>query len=181
MVFVDTDAGFISHAKYPLGLSKRNNTLLANVELMVFHSLFFRVFVNATEDETRVIKALQFVARTNEFKRLMSTGYHGNPIVILEAILGKKTEIDAFFDRLSPDDLKKIVDTLERRTDDEGFIYFRFDKQSAYLEKLVLTDAEDVIAVKGKVKVYPSTHDRAIEKSKEYFETLIKRKSSKLD
>ncbi|MBC7107604.1 MAG: exosome subunit [Methanomassiliicoccales archaeon] len=147
---------------------------------MVFHNLFFRVFVNATEDENKVIKALQFVAGINEFKRSLSTGYHGNPITILETILRKKTEIDAFFSRVSSNDLKKIVDTLERRTDDEGFVYFRFDKQLAYLEKLVLTDGEDVIAVKGKVKAYPSTYDRAIDKSKEYFESLIKKKSSNL-
>jgi RNA binding exosome subunit len=150
------------------------------VEAMVFHNLFFRVFVNATEDENKVIKALQFVAGINEFKRSLSTGYHGNPITILETILRKKTEIDAFFSRVSSNDLKKIVDTLERRTDDEGFVYFRFDKQLAYLEKLVLTDGEDVIAVKGKVKAYPSTYDRAIDKSKEYFESLIKKKSSNL-
>lgn len=147
---------------------------------MVFHNLFFRVFVNATEDENKVIKALQFVAGINEFKRSLSTGYYGNPITILETILRKKTEIDAFFSRVSSNDLKKIVDTLERRTDDEGFVYFRFDKQLAYLEKLVLTDGEDVIAVKGKVKAYPSTYDRAIDKSKEYFESLIKKKSSNL-
>ncbi|MDH7508020.1 MAG: RNA-binding domain-containing protein [Methanomassiliicoccales archaeon] len=145
---------------------------------MVFHSLFFRVFVNATEDENKVIKALQFVSGTKEFKRSLSTGYHGNPITILESILRKKSEIDAFLNRLSLGDLKKIIDTLERRMDDEGFVYFRFDKQLAYHEQLVLTDGEDVIAVKGKAKAYPSTYERAINAAREYFESLIKKKSS---
>lgn len=140
---------------------------------IVFHSLQFRVFANATEDEKKVIKALQFVTGTEQFRRSVTLGYHGNPKTIFESTLNRSHEINSFFVRWRLEDLERVLETLPVRIDENGFIFFRFDKQEAFYERLILSEGEDVIAVKGKIMAYPSTWDRAVEVAREYFTQLI--------
>ncbi len=140
---------------------------------MAFHSLTFRTFVNATEDEEKVAKALRYACGEEKFSRSASKGFYGNPIVVLEAIVKKKAGIDSFFQRLGPDSIGDIIETLDRRTDEEGCVFLRLDKQDAYSERTVLSDGEDVIAVKGKVKAYPKTRARSIEEAAKYLGSFL--------
>ena len=140
---------------------------------MVFHYLSFRVFIHATEDEERVVKALVFVSGAGEISRTRSSGYHGNPITILESTVRGRKNIDAFFDRLGKTNIKELVSTLDRRVDDECTFFLRLDKQEAYLERIVLTEKGDVVAVRGKIKAYPCKKPIALETVSQYLKSYF--------
>lgn len=125
-------------------------------------NLSFRAFAHATEDPERVEKALRFVSGAENVSRSSSTGYYGNPIIILEAKIADSKHIKALLRSLGPESLKVMLDTLDRRLDKESFFYFRLDKQEAFQERFVLADGEDVIAVRGKVKSYPQNRENAL-------------------
>ncbi len=147
----------------PSGLLGRANIAGERIpEAMDIGSLVFRTFAHATEDEGRVAQALRFVSGAEEFDTTRSAGYHGNPIVIMEAKVTESRKIKAFFQSLSKDDVRRLIDTLDRRVDDESFFFLRLDKQDAYRGKLVLADHDDVIAVRGKVRSYPQSKENAL-------------------
>lgn len=125
-------------------------------------NLSFRTFAHATEDPERVEKALRFVSGAENVSKSSSTGYYGNPITVLEARVTDSKHIKALLRSLGPEALKVMLDTLDRRLDEESFFYFRLDKQEAFQERFVLADGEDVIAVRGKVKSYPQNRDNAM-------------------
>ena len=124
-------------------------------------NLSFRTFAHATEDPERVEKALRFVSGAENVSRSSSTGYYGNPITVLEARVTDSKHIKALLRSIGPEALKVMLDSLDQRLDEESFFYFRLDKQEAFLERFVLADGEDVIAVRGKVKSYPQNRDNA--------------------
>jgi RNA binding exosome subunit len=142
---------------------------------MTFHRLNFRAFAHATEDEERVVEALIFASGASEVSRTKSSGYHGNPIAILQATVRGGKEIGAFFNRLGKVNIEELLRTLDRRIDDECSFFLRLDKQEAYLERLVLTEKDDVIAMRGKIKAYPSKKTIALRAVAEYLESLLGR------
>jgi len=140
---------------------------------MAFHGLNFRAFVHSTEDEERVVKAMAFASGASEVSRTKSSGYHGNPITILEATVKRRKEIDAFFGRLGKIAIEELVRTLERRIDDDCSFFLRLDKQEAYLGRLVLAEKDDVVAVRAKVKAYPCRKSIALEAVARYLESYL--------
>jgi len=140
---------------------------------MSFHSLSFRTFSQATEDEQKVVQALRFASGAGAVERSVSEGYHGNKIVILESTITSRKKIDSFFARLSKDDIERILATLDPRVDEECALFFRLDKQEAYLEKLVLTAGDDVISVRAKIECYPKRRENALNVAQEYFQSLL--------
>jgi len=140
---------------------------------MGFHYLSFRTFCQATEDEEKVVQALKFVSGVDAVERNASEGYHGNKIVVLEGAIRSKKRIDAFFGRLSNSDIAKILETLEQRVDEECALFFRLDKQEAYLGRLILAKSEDVISVRAKVECYPRRRESALEQARRYFESIL--------
>ncbi|MDW5563680.1 MAG: RNA-binding domain-containing protein [Methanomassiliicoccus sp.] len=138
-------------------------------------NLSFRTFAHATEDPERVERALKFVSGVEDVTRSSSTGYHGNPILVLEAKVTDSKHIKALLRSLGPEALRSLLDSLDRRLDDESFFYFRLDKQEAFLEKFVLTDGDDVIAVRGKVKSYPQNRDNAMASMRHVLEVELAR------
>ncbi len=140
---------------------------------MSFHSLSFRTFCQATEDEAKVVQALRFVTGAEAVERSVSEGYHGNKIIVLESAITSRKKIDSFFSRLSRSELEQILATLDSRVDEECALFFRLDKQDAYQEKLRLTSGEDVISVRGKIECYPKRRETALTGAREYFESII--------
>jgi RNA binding exosome subunit len=138
-------------------------------------NLSFRTFAHATEDPERVEKALRFVSGAENVTRSSSTGYHGNPITVLEAKVTDSKHIKAVLRSLGPETLRILRDSLDRRLDEESFFYFRLDKQEAFLERFVLADGEDVIAVRGKVKSYPQNRDNAMASMRNILESELER------
>ncbi len=128
---------------------------------MDLSGLVFRTFSHATEDDRKVKEATLFACGCNEVTMDETNGYHGNRIKVLEArISGKK--VDAFFKRLDREDLELLLDSIEKRVDEDSFFFLRLDKQLAYEHRLKLSDGEDVIAVRGKIKSYPKKRENSV-------------------
>lgn len=125
-------------------------------------SLAFRTFAHATENEDRVEQALRFVSGAEEITKSRSEGYHGNPIVVVEARITRSKEIKSFFASLDAADVQKLIDTLELRVDEESMFFLRLDKQAAFEGRAVLADHDDIISVRGKIKSYPQSRDNAL-------------------
>ncbi len=140
---------------------------------MTLHYLSFRAFCQATEDEAKVMSAIELVSGTDEISVTRSQGFHGNPILILEATVKSKKRIDSVFQSLGEQQLRELRDTLDSRLDDDSNFFFRLDKQAAYEGKVILTAQDDVIAVKGKVKAYPNNRDNAMRVMTDYLDELL--------
>ena len=125
-------------------------------------SLAFRTFAHATENEDRVEQALRFVSGAEEITKSRSEGYHGNPIVVVEARITRSKEMKSFFASLDAADVQKLIDTLELRVDEESMFFLRLDKQAAFEGRSVLADHDDIISVRGKIKSYPQSRDNAL-------------------
>lgn len=138
-------------------------------------NLSFRTFAHATEDPERVARALKFISGNDDIIRSSSIGYYGNPIIVMETRVTDSKRIKALLRSLGADALKVMLDSLDRRLDEESFFYFRLDKQEAYLERFVLTDGEDVIAVRGKVKSYPQSRENAMASMRNILESELER------
>jgi len=136
-------------------------------------SLHFRTFVHETEDEQKVIDALKFATGLEEFERDVSEGHHGNKLVILEGHIKDKKVVKQFFKRMSQEDIVTMLGTLEQRVDEDCFIFFRLDKQKAFLGELALTTGDDAIAVRGKVQSYPRKLEVALTGAKEFLSSYL--------
>ncbi len=100
-----------------------------------------RVFSHATEDQQKVETAVrsllpQELAEETTFTKTACTGHHGNPIVLLEALLENRQMLPKVLERigaslssLDKDQLaSEFKEHLEKRS-----LFLRFDKQSAFL------------------------------------------------
>ncbi len=130
--------------------------------MMDIASLSFRTFAHATEDEEKVERALRFASGAEEITKSKSEGYHGNPIVVMEARITRSREIKEFFTSLPIDDVRRLLDTLERRVDEESMFFLRLDKQAAYEGRMSLGENDDIISVRGKIKSYPQSRENAL-------------------
>jgi RNA-binding protein len=140
---------------------------------MPLHYLIFRAFCQATEDEKKVMSAITFVSGAEDITVTKSQGFHGNPILILEAVVKSRRLIDSVFQSLGPQQIRYLRETIESRLDDDSSFFFRIDKQAAFEGKIILTKQEDVIAVKGKVKAYPNNRENAMKTMMDFLDGLF--------
>ncbi|MEM4652005.1 MAG: RNA-binding domain-containing protein [Pyrobaculum sp.] len=114
--------------------------------------LIARVYVHATEDPDKVMKALRNVVEGRYVMR-STRGHHGNVIQIVEV---KLTECDAFealrsiITRLDDVEFLLMLSGIE-----ESRLYVKFDKQQAYRGVLKVSHGDDVVyvEVRGKTLV----------------------------
>jgi len=124
-------------------------------------SVELEAICHATEDVEKVESALLNFLPPRlraQFKELVSrrlhTGYHGNPIILLTLkVDDRQAALEVFCRILSDLATGGGVNDAELRSrmDGSGNLYLRFDKQLAYLNKLVLFDGDDVVRVKIKL------------------------------
>lgn len=102
-----------------------------------------------------------------EPKHTRVKGHYGNPIVVLEAVLGNRRLVRELWQniltRLRPDELDRLRTIVPERVDETCHLYLRFDKQLAHRGELALSEEDDVIHVKFKIAAYPPRRARAIE------------------
>lgn len=140
---------------------------------MSFHYIRFRTYCHATEDKSKVENSIRFVSGTDKIEKRKTKGYHRNPIVIMESEIKKSMEVKAFFSRLKNQGLmKKILNELESRIDEDHNFYLRFDKQKAFFQKYELVKHDDVVSVKGKIKCFPPDKGNAVKSMKIFLENL---------
>jgi hypothetical protein len=117
----------------------------------------FSCFVHATEDESKVTNAVLNLFPeelredvTKNIYKMVTHGYHGNPIVILHVLLSSEKDSENTFSHivssLSEDDFQSLVSTIPERFD-HGKLYIRVDKQKAYGGNVSLSESDDVIRI----------------------------------
>jgi len=127
-------------------------------------------FSHATESLEKVLGALSNMGiPKSSIKIEHTTGHYGNDIDILRANIRGKERIRAFlgsplFSSIRP----VILDTLSKRIDDKGFLYFRMDKQDLFNSIYRLHDRGDV-RVFIKILAFPSKKEKVLENAKELF------------
>ncbi|MBS3816400.1 MAG: hypothetical protein KGY76_02425 [Candidatus Thermoplasmatota archaeon] len=137
--------------------------------MVTFHYIEFKTYCHATENLDKVKKAIEnLVGQELEMEVSDAEGYYGNPIKILEGKISRNREMDAFFDRLPREIIKRLLDDLERRIDERCNFFFRIDKGKAYDEEFSLTRGDYSIRVRARVESYPSRKETAVEKMEEY-------------
>jgi len=138
----------------------------------MFHNVHVRAIVHATEDEERVLDAIETVSGSRKVERTRTRGYHGNPILILTQEFKRKAEINELWKHLRPA-IPDILMRLDERTSDDCILYVRFDKQEAAQGRLVVVEHDDVILLRAKVKAYPARKDIAIRVMREYLRGFL--------
>ncbi|WP_456482072.1 RNA-binding domain-containing protein [Methanopyrus sp.] len=136
------------------------------------NSISARVIAHATEDEEKVLEALANVLagvleeEDVEPETLYAEGHHGNPITVFQVKISKpeyiKRVLEHWRENIPREDRRRVWSYIERRVDDKGNLYLRFDKQSAYKGELRISDADDVIRVKVNLESYPASREGGI-------------------
>jgi RNA binding exosome subunit len=111
-----------------------------------------RVFAHATEDPDRVQKAVRNLfptelSETLAFEIQSCTGHHGNPIILFTSKLTEKKLLPKALEKIGKD--LGALDKEELNRDiklhlEKGNMYLRFDKQSAFLGSLKLTQNDPI-------------------------------------
>jgi len=111
-----------------------------------------RVFAHATEDLDKVLKAARNTLPpesidTVTFKKTTLTGHHGNPITLFEARIKNKKVARAFLEKLASGlsmvDKEALNSEITQHLEN-GNLYIRLDKQSAYLGELRLSSTDPI-------------------------------------
>jgi RNA binding exosome subunit len=111
-----------------------------------------RVFVHATEDIDKVLKAVYNTLPTQladeiAFKKTNLKGYYRNPIILLETRIKKRDTAEAVFRKLASGlsslDKELLNNEIKQRLS-KGNLFIRLDKQSAYLNELKLRSDDPI-------------------------------------
>jgi hypothetical protein len=130
----------------------------------MIHNISYRTFVYGTENEEKVKRAVKTLFPNSSPQREETEGYYRNPVLILHDKITKKKEIKDFIGTLkdTSSTTDKILSDLDRKMDDKGNLFLRFDKQKAYLDELEIVEHGDSIHVKIKIAAYPARKDVAL-------------------
>ena len=134
----------------------------------MIHNIKFRVFVYENEDVDELSQAILNILPEAEIEAEEAEGLTEDKIIILTGIVSKKRYTKAFFKLLKESvDLDKLNDDLERKIDEKGNWFLRFDKDDAIDEKLTIIDSGDSIHLKIKIAAYPARKEIAVNKVRE--------------
>ncbi|MCK9152068.1 RNA-binding protein [Methanobacterium alcaliphilum] len=131
----------------------------------MIHNISYRVFVHGTENEDKIKDALITLFPNISFEREETEGYYKNPVIILKEKIDKKREIKEFIQRLqniNEKEKESIFHDLERKMDDNGNLFLRFNKQEAYHGNWKIVEHGDSIHVRIKIAAYPAKKKVAI-------------------
>ncbi len=138
----------------------------------MIHNISYRVFVYGTENEEKVREAIKTLFPNSHPQVEATEGYFKNPVLILHDKIGKKRETKDFIKILQNLDLstkRRILNELDKKMDDKGNLFLRFDKQRAYLGDLKVIEHGDAVHVKIKIAAYPAKKEKAMELAREIF------------
>ena len=140
----------------------------------MIHNISYRVFVQGTESEEKVREALETLF-TNASPEIEETeGYYHNPVTILRQKIDKKREIKEFVQKLQEmgeEELEKISKDMDRKMDDKGNLFLRFNKQEAFQGNWKVVEHGDSIHVRIKIAAYPAKKQVALKIAQKLFNT----------
>jgi hypothetical protein len=136
---------------------------------MLAHNAVLRAHCHATEEEDRVRRAVALLAGGLAPARSLAEGHFKNPILVLE-VVAQKRDADAVWARVrgAREVARQLAAEAERRLDDAGVFYARFDKQRAYQGEVALTSGDDAIHLRSKIAAFPQKKDPALAKVREF-------------
>lgn len=123
------------------------------------HWIVARAFVHATEEESRVLAAVEAVLPSGETERDEMEGQRGYPIVQVARRAQDPAAIRAVWDAWRRAGvLTALQGRSNERVDEEGILHVRISKQEAFLGRLVLAGGADgdLVDVQIKVSAYPA-------------------------
>ena len=115
------------------------------------------IIVHATEDISKIFHSFNKILEINEedFSITNTTGYFGNPIILLNVKLVKKQSkifMKRFLKLLSKNQINQLIEEIEERTADSKF-HLRLDKQELVKGELILSE-KDTIKIKIHTPIY---------------------------
>lgn len=133
----------------------------------MIHNISYRTFVYGTENEEKVKRAVKTLFPNSSPLKEETEGYYKNPVLILHDKIEKNREIKDFIQQLKKMPSSYILNDLDRKMDDKGNLFLRFDKQKAYKGYLQVVEHGDSIHVKIKIAAYPARKEYAIKLARE--------------
>ena len=131
----------------------------------MIHNIKFRAFVYEDEDIDEVSQAILNILPEAEIEAEEAEGLLEDKILILTGTVSKKRFTKDFFNTLLENtDLEKLNSDLERKIDEKGNWFLRFDKNDALDEKWTILDSGDSIHLKIKIAAYPARKEIAVDK-----------------
>jgi len=139
-----------------------------------FHYVDLRTFCYDTEDEKRVEAALRtYLPEEYELERQVTTGHHGDRIVVLSARLENADDVRVVLDRLVElPDYDTFLDELDDRVSEDCSLYLTLDKQAAFRGE---PRQGDGITLRAKVEAYPAKREAAVANAREALEARVDR------
>jgi hypothetical protein len=125
--------------------------------------MFIQVLCHATEDEDKVMKAVENIVGLDRMSRMKISsqvlkGYYGDPVTMIKLeVLDPETStqiIREVFSKLSEYEKHDIVENCIEKGKHGGRIYIRLDKQAAYNRVLRLSDKDPIrieVSVRGDI------------------------------
>ena len=125
--------------------------------------MFIQVLCHATEDEDKVMKAVENVVGLDRMSRMRISsqvlkGYYGDPVTMIRfEVLDPETStqiIREVFSKLSEYEKHDIAENCIERGRHGGRIYIRLDKQAAYNRILRLSNKDPIrieVSVRGDI------------------------------
>ena len=131
----------------------------------MIHNIKFRAFVYEDESVEEISQAILNILPEAEIEAEEADGMLEDKIIILSGVVSKKRYTKTFFNTLlDSTDLEKLNSDLERKMDEKGNWFLRFDKSDALDEKWTILDSGDSVHMKIKIAAYPARKDIAVEK-----------------
>ena len=136
--------------------------------IKMIHNIKFRAFVYENESVDEISQAILNILPEAEIEAEEAEGLLEDKIIILSGVVSKKRFTKTFFNTLLKwTDLDKLNSDLERKMDDKGNWFLRFDKDDALDEKWTILDSGDSIHLKVKIAAFPAKKEIAVEKVRE--------------
>ncbi|MEM2548509.1 MAG: RNA-binding domain-containing protein [Nitrososphaerota archaeon] len=130
---------------------------------MRIDKMLLQVLCHATEDEEKVMKAVENVVRFDRMSKMkivtqVLKGYYGDPLAMIRfEVLDPDTSLEIvkdIFSRLSEYERHDLIENCIEGGRHGGKLYIRLDKQAAYNGVLRLSDKDPIrieVAVRGEV------------------------------
>ncbi|NNM03150.1 MAG: exosome protein [Nitrosopumilus sp.] len=115
------------------------------------------VIVHATEDISKIFQSFEdlFEIKKADFTVNETLGYFENPIIMLNAKIGKKQAqnfIKKLLELLSNQQITELIDQIEERTVDSRF-HLRLDKQELINGSIIIKE-KDTVKIKIHTPIY---------------------------
>ncbi|MDO5831969.1 MAG: RNA-binding protein [Methanobrevibacter sp.] len=134
----------------------------------MIHNIKFRAFVYENESADEISQAILNLLPEAEIEAEEAEGLMEDKIIILSGVVSKKRYTRTFFNKLLESvDLEKLNNDLERKMDEKGNWFLRFDKSDALDEKFTILDKGDAIHLKIKIAAFPAKKQIAVDKVRE--------------